>query len=145
MTRRWRGPVQTVLLDTNVIVSGLLSGDSPPGRLLMAWQDGAFALLSSRRQIDELRRVMAYDRLRTRIGPQQALDVLDNLDASAVMVEPAAGVELSSDPDDNVILATAIAGRADLIVSGDKRHMLVLGGAEGIPIVSAAEAISRLW
>ena len=137
--------MQTVLLDTNVIVSGLLSGDSPPGRLLMAWQDGAFALLSSRRQIDELRRVMAYDRLRTRIGPQQALDVLDNLDASAVMVEPAAGVELSSDPDDNVILATAIAGRADLIVSGDKRHMLVLGGAEGIPIVSAAEAISRLW
>ena len=137
--------MQTVLLDTNVIVSGLLSGDSPPGRLLMAWQDGAFALLSSRRQIAELRRVFAYDRLRTRIGPQHALDVLDNLDASAVMVEPAAGVELSSDPDDNVILATAIAGRADLIVSGDKRHMLVLGGAEGIPIVSAAEAISRLW
>jgi len=136
--------VQTVLLDTNVIVSGLLSGDAPPGRLLMAWQDGAFVLLSSRRQIDELRRVMAYDRLRTRIGPQQALDVLDNLDASAVIVEPAAGIDLSQDPDDNVILATAIAGRADLIVSGDKRHMLVLGTAEGIPIVAAAEAISLL-
>lgn len=136
--------MQTVLLDTNVIVSGLLSGDAPPGRLLMAWQDGAFVLLSSRRQIDELRRVMAYDRLRTRIGPQQALDVLDNLDASAVIVEPAAGIDLSQDPDDNVILATAIAGRADLIVSGDKRHMLVLGTAEGIPIVAAAEAISLL-
>ena len=136
--------MQTVLLDTNVIVSGLLSGSSPPGRLIIAWQDGAFVLLSSRAQIDELRRVMAYDHLRTRIGPQQVLDALDNLDANAVIVEPAAGVELSPDLDDNVILATAIAGRADLIVSGDKRHMLALGSAEGVPIVSPAEALSRL-
>lgn len=53
-------------------------------------------------------------------------------------------MSVSPDPDDNVILATAIAGQADLIVSGDKKHMLALGQVDGIPIVPAAEAADRL-
>ena len=51
---------------------------------------------------------------------------------------------LSSDPKDNPISAAAIAGKADLIVSGDKRHMLVLGQLEGIPILTARDALDRL-
>ena len=42
-------------------------------------------------------------------------------------------VNASPDPDDNPILATAIAGRAGLVVSGDKKHMLALGHIDGIP------------
>ena len=42
------------------------------------------------------------------------------------------------------ILAVAITGKADLIVSGDKKHMLALGEVEGIPIVTAREALDRL-
>ena len=53
-------------------------------------------------------------------------------------------VNLSPDPGDNPILAAAIAGAADLIVSGDKKHMLALGEIEGIPIVTAREALERL-
>lgn len=133
-----------ILLDTNVIVSGLLSAASPPGQLLAAWQDGEFVLVSSDAQLEELRRVLGYDRLRTRIGAQQAADVLDNFGAAAELVEVAEPVELSPDPDDNVILATAITGQADLIVSGDKGDMLALGEAAGIPIVDPAEAVRRL-
>lgn len=50
-------------------------------------------------------------------------------------------VDASPDPDDNPILATAIAGRADLIVSGDKKHMLALGHISDIPIVTAVAAL----
>ena len=50
----------------------------------------------------------------------------------------------SADPDDNPILATAIAGDADLIVSGDRGDMLAIGTAHGIPIVTAREAADRL-
>ena len=53
-------------------------------------------------------------------------------------------VNLSPDPKDNPILATAIAGKADLIISGDKKHILSLEHVEGIPVVTAREALERL-
>ena len=53
-------------------------------------------------------------------------------------------MNLSPDPKDNPILAAAIAGKADLIVSGDKKHMLALGTVEGVPVVTAREAMGRL-
>ena len=46
--------------------------------------------------------------------------------------------------NDNPILAAAVAGKADLIVSGDKRHMLALGKVEGIPVVTVREALARV-
>jgi predicted nucleic acid-binding protein len=48
------------------------------------------------------------------------------------------------DPDDDHVIATAVAGAADLIASGDKRHLLPLGACAGIPIVSAKDAVIRL-
>ena len=53
-------------------------------------------------------------------------------------------MSLSPDPKDNPILAAAMAGKADLIVSGDKKHMLALGEVENIPIVTARDALDRL-
>lgn len=53
-------------------------------------------------------------------------------------------MNLSPDPKDNPILATAIAADADLIVSGDKRHVLALEDVDGIPVVTAREALNRL-
>ena len=133
-----------ILLDTNIIVSGLLSANQPPGQLLATWLEGGFVLVTSQAQITELRRVVGYKKLKTRISPQQASNVLENLDTLSVLVEPVAGIALSPDPDDNVILGTAIAGNASLIVSGDKGHMLALGNAEGIPIMTARDAVARL-
>jgi predicted nucleic acid-binding protein len=70
--------------------------------------------------------------------------ILENIDTRALVIEAPPDVDLSSDPKDNPILAAAIAGKADLIVSGDKRHMLALGRVEGIPIVTARAALERL-
>ncbi len=53
-------------------------------------------------------------------------------------------MDISPDPKDNPILAAALAGKADLIVSGDKKHVLALGAVEGIPIVTARDALDRL-
>jgi uncharacterized protein len=69
---------------------------------------------------------------------------LENIKAAAIIVESVGQVAFSSDPDDNIMLATAIAGRADLIVSGDKPGMLSLGEVEGIRIVTPREALDRL-
>ena len=53
-------------------------------------------------------------------------------------------MSLSPDPKDNPMLATTVAGEADLLVSGDKGDMLALGHVEGIPIVTARDAVGRL-
>ncbi len=53
-------------------------------------------------------------------------------------------ITLSTDPEDNIILGTAVAGKADLLVSGDKKHLLPLGKIEEISILSPREAIENI-
>ena len=87
---------------------------------------------------------MRRDRLRSYLRPQEAEDLISNLEAVGEVIGNLPDLNASQDPDDNPILATAIAGRADLVVSGDKKHMLALGDIDGIPIVTAAVAADRL-
>lgn len=133
-----------ILLDTNVIISGLLSSKGPPGRLLDAWFDEHFELATSEAQVDELARALRYEHIACRITGTLASAFVDNIDARAVVAEHLPDVQLSPDPDDNMILASAVAAGVDLIVSGDKPGVLALGEVEGIPIVSAREALARL-
>lgn len=49
-----------------------------------------------------------------------------------------------TDPDDDHVIAAAVAGQADLIASGDKRDLLPMGSFQGIPIITAREAVQRL-
>lgn len=133
-----------LLLDTNILVSGLLTSKGAPGKLVRAWLDMRFELVTSKGQIDELRRVLTYERLQPYIQPDQARDFVENLEVLAVVAANLPTLNASPDPDDNVILATAVAGTAEVIVSGDKSDMLALGEVAGIPIISAREAVERL-
>jgi putative PIN family toxin of toxin-antitoxin system len=138
----WPGLVR-IVLDTNVLVSNLLSAGGPPGQLFDAWLDHRFELVTSRVQLVELTRVLRYERIASRLPPERVSEPIRNMQIATV-VEPAEGIELSADPDDNMILATAIAGEADLIVSGDKTHPLALGSAEGIAIVTSRDALMQI-
>ena len=129
-----------ILLDTNILISGLLSKVGPPYRLLEAYESGNFELVTSLGQIEEFARVLGYDHLRRRITRSQASALLETIDVNAVMVRELPTVNYSPDPDDNIILATAIAGGADIVVSGDKRDMLALGEVEGIRNMTARDA-----
>lgn len=133
-----------IVLDTNVLISGLIRKDGPPGELLRLWTDDAFILVTSHFQLAELTRAMNYERLRPRIRPDQQAAFFDHLPTKAEIAEDLPVIERSSDPDDNLILATAVAGAVDLIVSGDKRHLVSLGSIEGIPIVTPRQALERL-
>lgn len=133
-----------IVLDTNVLVSALISRDGPPGRVLSAVKREALTLVTSAEQLSELRAVVSRAQLRPYIRPDEAEDLLANLQVAGEVVTKLPTVNTSPDPDDNLILATAIAGKADLIVSGDKKHMLALGRVDDIPIVTAAAAADRL-
>jgi putative PIN family toxin of toxin-antitoxin system len=132
------------VLDTNVLVSALITKGTPPDLLYQAWDAGTFQLVTSREQLDELRRVMAYKKLQPYITPDEAEALLETIDAAAVVVEGIPEVDSSPDPDDNVILATAIAGEADLLVTGDKSGLLALETVHGIPIVTPKDALERI-
>ena len=133
-----------IVLDTNVLVSALISGSGPPGQLLSAVKRGDLALVTSEYQLDELRNVLAREKLRPYVRPEEAQDLIDNLHATGTLISELPECELSPDPADNPILATAIAGKANLIVSGDKTDMLALGQVDEIRIVSPASALSEL-
>ena len=136
-----------IVLDTNIFVSAFIHGDGPPGRVLAAVKHEGVTLVTSVAQLLELRNVVSREHLRPYIRREEAEDLIRNLEAvSEVVTAALPSVNVSPDPDDNLILGTAIAGRADMIVSGDKKHMLSLGGhVNGIPIVTAADAADRLY
>lgn len=142
-TMRWRGPVR-IVLDTNILVSALLSPDGPPGRLLAALKHDRPTLVTSMAQLSELRVVLSREHLRADIPPEDAEDLLAGLEVVGEVVTNLPPVTLSPDPDDNLILAAAISGRADLVVSGDKRHMLALGQVGDIPILTVSAAAALL-
>ena len=133
-----------IVLDTNILVSALISRDGPPGQVLADVKRGRLRLVTSTEQIAELRRVLHRPHLRRYIPLAAADDLLRNGEAVGEVVTDLPDLDVSPDPDDNLILAAAVAGRTDLVVSGDKKHTLALGEVEGIPIVTASAAAERM-
>ncbi len=133
-----------VILDTNILIGALITKGTPPDRLYRAWLRGELELVTSAAQLADLSDVLARPRLQKFLDADEASAIVENIGTRSLILEDPPGVELSPDPKDNPILAAAIAGRVDLIVSGDKKHMLALQEVEGIPVVTAREALVRL-
>ena len=74
------------MLDTNVLVSALISGDGPPGRILASIKQEGPTLITSAAQLDELRNVLGRERLRPWIRPEEAQDLIRNLEAVGEVV-----------------------------------------------------------
>ena len=87
--------------------------------------------------------MVRYERLRHRLKPEQVTELIANMGARAMILTDVPKLKLSPDPMDDPILSTAIAGEAEMIVSGDKAHMVSLGHVHGIPIVTARDALSH--
>ena len=133
-----------IVLDTNILIAALITKDTPPDTLYQAWLRRKIEVVTSQAQISEIAAVLSRPRLLKYLHPDEASILLDNLDTRASVINDPPPVYFSPDPADDKILAVAIAAEADLSVSGDKKHMLFLNNAAGIPIVSAREAVDRL-
>ena len=134
-----------IVLDTNILIGALITKGTPPDRLYQAWLRSEIELATSTAQLAELTDVLARPRLHKFLDADEAAAIVENIDTRALVLAELPLVRLSRDPKDNPVLATAIAAKADLIVSGDQRHMLSLGEVEGIPVVTAREALERIF
>ena len=133
-----------LVLDTNTVVSGLL-WDKTPSQLIDAGLEGRIELFTSQALLLELEDVLPRRKLARRVVAS-GLSVAQLVARYALLaqsVSPAAIERVSEDPDDDHVLACAIAAKADLVVSGDS-DLLKLGQYHGIPIVTVAEALTRL-
>ncbi len=133
-----------VVLDTNVLVSGLQSPKGPPGRLIRAWASGCFELVTSEAQLSELRRTLRYPKLRKRIPKHVAGALINAVKAKAAIVKPSLPSIEIPDEDDQFILGTAIAGKADFLVTGDRSHSLALKKIGSTRIVDPTTAVQLL-
>lgn len=132
-----------VILDTNVVVSALVWGGTP-FKLLQAATDGDIDLYTSPVLMDELREVLAREHLASRLVQQCAsVEAAIGLHGElAIKVSPVVTPRVvADDPDDDHVLAAAIAANVQLIVSGDKKHLLSIKSYQNIPILAPADAL----
>jgi putative PIN family toxin of toxin-antitoxin system len=133
-------PGLRVVLDTNVLVSGLAYPASIPGRIVSVWRQGGLEVALSRFILDEMERMLPR---MPRIGltPGEIRDLVDSLMFLADVIEPDAEQEPGlRDAADQQVLATLRASHADYLVTGDK-DLLELAGR--YPIVTPAEFWER--
>lgn len=136
-----------VVIDTNTLVSALLSPNGPPRRLLDDARAQQFELCSSPLLIAELLDVIQREKFAKRFLQSGLipLGTVAEIRRLATMVVPTDVPRVvANDPDDDHVLACALAANANFIVSGDK-HLLGLGGHyQNIPIITPAQAMRIL-
>ena len=136
-----------IVLDTNVVLSALLWRGTPHHLLTAIGQRSSIRVYTSAALLDELTDVMTRPSITGRLAliGRSAREVLADCIEAIELVEPASVPRVvAGDVDDDQVIAAAVAARADLIVSGDRKHLLPLGSHQGIDIVNAAEAVRRI-
>jgi len=134
-----------LVLDTNTALSGLLWG-GPPAQLIDAACRQTIELVSSTALLAELQGVLSRPKFTERLAKRglAAADVFDGYAALVVHISPLTVPRVVlRDPDDDHVIACALAAHADAIVSGDL-DLLDLREHQGIAIVTASEAIQRI-
>ncbi|MDE2342567.1 MAG: putative toxin-antitoxin system toxin component, PIN family [Betaproteobacteria bacterium] len=120
-----------VILDTHVLLAALISPHGPPDVIYRAWRASRFELVTSGAQLDELRRASRYPKLKAILPAHRIGAMVNNLQrAIALGALPALpeGIE-TADPNDAFLLAMALAGDADYLVTGDRRTGLLHRGS----------------
>ncbi len=138
--------IYRIVIDTNILISAVFR-DRTPELVLHAVRDNKAVYLTSPDIAAEVKRVLAYPKFRKYYLEIQRTpdEVYTEYVQRTEMVRPSLDLETSKlrDPKDRIILACAVGGKADVIISGDQ-DLIVLGTYNGIPILTPAQFLERL-
>lgn len=132
-----------IVIDTNILVSAILTPGGNPAKILKLVLEGKFTLIISPAILEEASRVFNYPRLaklmkKNKITKEEVYDFLDKMSKIAVITPGKLEIDaIPNDPADNKILACGLEGNADFIISGD-HHLLNLKIFQGTKIISPA-------
>jgi putative PIN family toxin of toxin-antitoxin system len=133
-----------VTIDTTTLASGFVRPDPPPGRLITAWQRRLFTLVTAEPLLAELERTLAKPYFARALSSARARRYLELLRREAAVVPVTGRVPgVATHPEDDVVLATALSGRAQFLVTSD-HGLLRLGTYSELVIVSAAQFLALL-
>ena len=132
-----------VILDTNILLSALLSPQGAPAKLLDAWERGRFTLVASDELLAELREVADRPFFRTRLRDSAVEMLMAGIQDFSVFHRDLPPGPVAPDAKDSFLLALAQASRADFLVTGDK-DLLSLQHPQATRIVTAAAIIEIL-
>jgi putative PIN family toxin of toxin-antitoxin system len=122
-----------IVLDTNVVVSGLLTALGPPAQIVDLVSTGDISLVVDQRIVAEYRDVLA--RPRFKFGVREVNDFLALVRNAEYVIGAPLPFALP-DPDDEPFLETAVAGAADALVTGNEKHFRVPGGRLAIAVLN---------
>ncbi len=133
------------VIDANILVRALIMPLGSVGPVLQRLRRGDYTLLYSRSLLDELADVLNRPRIGRKYGlsQQDIKTVLALILLRGEAVNPTRSITACRDPKDNKFLEVAVAGQADVLVSGDE-DLLVLHPFEGLAIITPAEFLQRL-
>lgn len=122
-----------VVLDTNVLLSALISPHGAPDAIYKSWRAGRFDLVTSSAQLAELRRASRYPKLKTILQPHLVGTMINDLNRAIVLETlPDLPDDVAiNDPHDLFLLAMSISGEVDYLVTGDYRAGLLQMGSIG--------------
>jgi hypothetical protein len=136
-----------VVLDTNVVVSGILNDSGSPGRVLQAALEGSqLLLITSAAILREVGAVLQRPQIARRHGWNTREITLFLARLSSISVLTPGRIPLNvvaDDPSDDMFLVAALEGDAKYVVSGD-RHLLSLGEYQGVAILSPAQFLIQV-
>lgn len=147
---RLSGLKQSAIVDTNIFVSAIIRGGTCY-KLLKAWQEDKFTLVTSKSLFDELADVLGRKEIyqKYHIEKRQIKKILDGLELNATFTIPLSILELpvhSRDPKDDMLLACSLGAKVDYLITGDD-DLLVLNGhkrLKGLKIVPVKDFLSFL-
>lgn len=131
-----------VVIDTNAIISALLFGGTP-GKLIPLWKEGAIQPLVSRAMLDEYMRVLAYPKFGLAENEIDFFIYREILPWFRTVAVKRTGKCIQEDPSDDKFIVCARVGRADAIVSGERR-LLDLGTFESIHIMRSSQMLQKV-
>lgn len=128
-----------VVLDTNVLISGILFGGAP-GEIIELWREGALDLVISPETLAEF-----IGKLRFKFGLPSELtnEWQDLLSERGIHVIPEYNTKICRDPADDKFIDVALAAKADHLVTGDK-DLLVLKNYRGVKILKPKELLALM-
>jgi len=133
-----------IVIDTNIIISGLMVVPSLPARILDLWWEKELRLITCEEQVSEIREVTRRPHIKPRVRPALARKFVNAMRKSAIFLDGLAEIDVSPDPFDNYLLALAQAGEADFLVTGDKDDLLEFERFGATHIVTARQFLENL-
>lgn len=139
----------TAVLDANIIASGIVGFRNPesiPGMILRLWQKGKFNLMTSKHIRDEVKELLHKPYFKKHLSDQAIarIQILLQFQAQQVVItEEIRGVTTS--PEDDLVLSTALSGKADYLVTGDDPLLSQVGSDyQGVKLVTPNDFIKIL-